>query len=121
MTLWANVVAGFVTEIVVGDQSPGAGWTDCTNASPAVSVGAAFDGTNFTAAKPQQITATQFLNRIPPAVLPVLWSTPQTGILLLTLAAASMIDLTDPNVQAGINGLVPSILTSAQAAAILDH
>lgn len=71
--------------------------------------------------KPQQITATQFLNRIPPAVLPVLWSTPQTGVLLITLAAANMIDLTDPAVQAGINGLVPGILTADQAAAILDH
>jgi hypothetical protein len=71
--------------------------------------------------KPQQITATQFLNRIPPAVLPVLWSSPPTGVLLITLAAASMIDLTDPNVQGGINQLVPSVLTIAQAAAILDH
>lgn len=71
--------------------------------------------------KPQQITPTQFLNRIPPAVLPVLWSSPQTGIMLITLAAAQMIDLTDPSVAAGINGLVPGILTADQAAAILDH
>jgi hypothetical protein len=73
------------------------------------------------ATKPQKITATQFLNRIPPAVLPVLWGSPQTGIMLITLAAASMIDLTDPAVQGGINALVPSVLTAAQAAAILDH
>jgi hypothetical protein len=71
--------------------------------------------------KPQSITPTQFLNRIPPAVLPVLWGSPQTGIMLITLAAASMIDLTDPNVAAGINNLVPSVLTAAQASAILDH
>jgi hypothetical protein len=51
----------------------------------------------------------------------VLWSAPATGVLLITLAAANMIDLTDPSVQAGINGLVPGILTTAQAAAILDH
>lgn len=71
--------------------------------------------------KPQQITATQFLNRIPQAVLPVLYGNPQTGVMLITLAAAQMIDLTDPAVQGGINGLVPGILTTAQAAAILDH
>jgi hypothetical protein len=71
--------------------------------------------------KPQSITATAFLNRIPPDVLPVLWGSPQTGIMLITLAAASMIDLTDPAVQGGINNLVPSVLTAAQAEAILDH
>lgn len=71
--------------------------------------------------KPQQITPTAFLNRIPPAVLPVLWGNPQTGIMLITLAAAQMIDLTDPAVAAGINGLVPAVLTADEAAAILDH
>lgn len=76
---------------------------------------------NPVATKPQQITATAFLNRIPPAVLPVLWGNPQTGIMLITLAAAQMIDLTDPSVAAGINGLVPSVLTAQQAATILDH
>jgi len=73
------------------------------------------------ASKPQQVTATQFLNRIPPAVLPVLWGNPQTGIMLIKLAAANMIDLTDVSVQGGINALVPSVLTAAQASAILDH
>lgn len=73
------------------------------------------------ATKPQQITPSQFLNRIPSAVLPVLWGNPQTGIMLLTLAAATMIDLTDPQVQAGINGLVPGVLTAQQAATVLDH
>lgn len=73
------------------------------------------------AGKPQQITATQFLNRIPPAALPVLLSNPQTGVMLITLAAAKTIDLTDPVVAAGINALVPSVFTVAQAAAILDH
>jgi hypothetical protein len=72
-------------------------------------------------AKPQQITATQFLNRMPPAVLPVLWTNAQTGVMLMMLAAATMIDLTDPGVQGGINALVPGILTAAQALAILDH
>lgn len=71
--------------------------------------------------KPQQITATQFLNRFPPAVLPVLYGAPATGVMLITLAAANMIDLTDPAVATGINALVPSVLTAAQAAAILDH
>jgi hypothetical protein len=87
------------------DGAPG--WVDAPAAPPAP--------------KPQQITATAFLNRIPPAVLPVLWGQPATGIMLITLAAASMIDLTDPAVQAGINNLVPSVLTAAQASAILDH
>ena len=77
---------------------------------------------NAMVAKPvTTITPTQFLNRIPPAVLPVLWANPQTGIMLLTLAAATSIDLTDPAVQGGINALVPGILTPQQAAAILDH
>lgn len=72
-------------------------------------------------AKAQQITPSQFLGRIPPAALPTLWSNPQTGVMLLALVAAKMIDLTDPAVQSGINGLVPSVLTADQAAAILDH
>jgi hypothetical protein len=71
--------------------------------------------------KPQQITSSQFINRIPPAVLPVLWGNPQTGIMLIKLAAAGVIDLTDPEVQGGINALVPGTLTADQAAAILDH
>jgi hypothetical protein len=119
--LWAQVAGGVVTEIAANDVSPGAGWYDCTSASPPVSVGAMFNGATFAPAKPQQITATAFLNRIPPAVLPGLYSNPQTGVMLLTLAAANMIDLTDPSVAAGINGLVPATLTPAQAQAILDH
>jgi hypothetical protein len=71
--------------------------------------------------KPRQITPSQFLNRLPPATLPTLFSNPQTGVMLVTLAAATMIDLTDPQVQGGINGLVPSVLTAQQAATVLDH
>jgi hypothetical protein len=41
--------------------------------------------------------------------------------MLVTLAAANMIDLTDPAVAAGINALVPSVLTAQQAATVLDH
>jgi hypothetical protein len=73
------------------------------------------------ASKPQTITATAFLNRIPQDILPVLYANAQTGVMLITLAAAQTIDLTDPQVQGGINALVPEILTADQAAAILDH
>jgi hypothetical protein len=71
--------------------------------------------------KPRSITPSQFLNRLPPATLPTLFSNPQTGVMLVTLAAANMIDLTDPAVAAGINALVPSVLTAQQAATVLDH
>lgn len=71
--------------------------------------------------KPQQITPVQFLARIPPAVLPVLYANPATGVMLITLAAAVSIDLTDSAVAAGINALVPSVLTVEQAAVVLDH
>jgi hypothetical protein len=106
--------SGKVTGIYGGPQPGNASVVDIPDNDPRI---AAF----LAPAKPQQITPTQFLNRLPPAVLPVLWGNPQTGIMLITLAAANMIDLTDPQVQGGINALVPSVLTAAQAAAVLDH
>lgn len=76
--------------------------------------------------KPQQITATAFLNRFTDAERAALataaQSNPQMLLLLITCAAAGTIDLTDPAVQGGINGLVPGVLaTTARASAILDH
>jgi hypothetical protein len=71
--------------------------------------------------KPQRIPSTVFFNRFPPGALNALASSPQTLVLLITCAAAGEIDLTDPEVQAGIEGLVPSVLTEEQAAAIMDH
>jgi hypothetical protein len=105
---------GKVTGVYGGPQPGNGAVTDIPDDDPRV---AAF----LAPVKPQRITATQFLNRLPPAVLPVLAAAPQTLIMLITLAAAGDIDLTDPQVQAGINALVPSVLTAAQAAAVLDH
>jgi hypothetical protein len=111
------IIQNGVVVTMSANAQPGIpGFTEIDDSDPRI---AAF--LSPSAKKPQSITATQFLNRIPPAVLPVLWGNPQTGIMLLTLAAANMIDLTDPQVQGGINALVPSVLTAAQAAAILDH
>lgn len=104
--VWQQFIGTPPAGKVRGTVNGAPGWVDADPVAPA---------------KPQQITSTAFLNRIPPAVLPVLWGSPQTGILLITLAAANVIDLTDPAVAAGINGLVPSVLTAAQASAILDH
>jgi hypothetical protein len=104
---WHTFIATPPDGKVRGTVNGAPGWVDAPAAPPVP--------------KPQSITATAFLNRIPPAVLPVLWGQPATGIMLITLAAASMIDLTDPAVQGGINNLVPTVLTAAQAAAILDH
>jgi hypothetical protein len=119
MAYRAKVENGVVTAVWFADTPLTQAWNDCGAQRP--QIGWAFDGTSYTQPKPQQITATAFLNRIPPAVLPVLWGNPQTGVLLITLAAANMIDLTDPSVIAGINALVPAILTAAQASAILDR
>jgi hypothetical protein len=72
-------------------------------------------------AKPQTLTPAQFLNRFPPAVIGALAANPATLPLLINLAAASVIVLSDPAVQGGINSVVPAFLTAAQAATILDH
>jgi hypothetical protein len=100
---------------VFGLPQPGvAGYSDIADNDPRIAA-------HVAPAKPQRITSTQFLNRLPQAVLPQLTAVPQTLIMLITLAAAGDIDLTDSQVQAGINALVPSVLTAAQAAAVLDH
>jgi hypothetical protein len=106
--------SGKVTGIYGGPQPGNDAVTDIADDDPRI---AAF----MAPAKPQRISSTQFLNRLPPAVLPGLASSPQTLVMLITLAAAGDIDLTDPAVAAGINALVPSVLTAAQAAAIMDH
>jgi len=46
---------------------------------------------------------------------------PQMLQFVVTAAAATRIDLTDPAVQGGVNSLVGTILTADRAAAILDH
>lgn len=135
-TYWCRVQGNVVVEDPV-EIPDGLAITDCY--APPIAAqffqdptrqakqGWTFTGSAFVApgavevSKPQSITATQFLNRIPQQILPVLYSNPQTGVMLITLAAAQMIDLTDPQVQGGINALVPDILTADQAAAILDH
>jgi hypothetical protein len=77
-------------------------------------------------AKPQIITSTAFLNRFTnderTALSGAAMSNPQMLLLLITLAAAGNVDLGDPSVQAGVNGLVPGVLaTPTRAAEILDH
>jgi hypothetical protein len=115
MMAWVQIDGGGkVTGIYGGPQPNIAGVTSIPDNDARV---VAF----LTPGKPQRITSTQFLNRLPPAVLPGLTANPQTLIMLITLAAAGDIDLTDPAVAAGINALVPSVLTAAQAAAALDH
>lgn len=80
----------------------------------------------FVPGKPQQITATQFLNRFTPqeqgALATSAQDSPQMLLLLITLAAAGNVDLTDSSVQSGVQGLVTSgILPQARANAIMDH
>jgi hypothetical protein len=105
---------GKVTAIYGGNQPGISGCAEIADNDPRL---AAF----LAPGKPQRVSSTQFLNRLPQSVLPGLASNPQTLIMLITLAAAGDIDLTDPAVQGGINALVPSVLTAAQAAAVLDH
>jgi hypothetical protein len=116
MALWAHVTAGFVDTLAGYDQAPDDTWV---SAPAGTTVGDSYDGSAFAHVNPSVITSTEFLNRIPPTALTTLWGNAQTGIMLITLAAASMIDLNDPKVKGGINGLVPSVLTAAQALAIL--
>ena len=82
---------------------------------------AAFDAT----AKPQTLTSTQFLSRFTDAerssVFTAAMGSPQMLQFVVTAAAATRIDLTDPAVQGGVNSLVGTILTADRAAAILDH
>ena len=82
---------------------------------------AAFD----TTAKPQSLTSTQFLSRFTDAerssVFTAAMGSPQMLQFVVTAAAATRIDLTDPAVAAGVNSLVGTILTADRAAAILDH
>ena len=103
--------SGKVTGIYGGPQPDNDAVTEIADDDPRI---AAFMA-------PKRITSTQFLARMPQAVLPTLAASPSTLVLLITLAAAGDIDLADPAVIAGINGLVPSLLTAQQAAAVLDR
>lgn len=69
--------------------------------------------------RPSTITSTAFINRFSPTELGMLAGSPATLLLLITCAAAGRIDLNDADVQAGVNGLVPSVLTSERATAVL--
>jgi hypothetical protein len=65
------------------------------------------------------VTATAFLNRFTGPELAMLAGSPATLLLLITCAAAGQVDLSDAAVIAGVNGLVPAVLTSDRAATIL--
>jgi hypothetical protein len=121
MKAWASIENGVTTGVWHSDAVPSAfgTWVDCGDMPPAL--GSTWNGSAFATAKPQRITSTQFLARLPQTVLPTLAASPSTLVLLITLAAAGDIDLADPEVSGGINSLVPSLLTAAQAAAVLDH
>jgi hypothetical protein len=121
MKAWASIENGVTTGVWHSDVVPSTSgtWVDCGDTPPAL--GSTWNGTAFATAKPQKITSMQFLARLPQAVLPTLAASPSTLVLLITLAAAGDIDLADPAVIAGINGLVPSLLTAQQAAAVLDR
>jgi hypothetical protein len=75
--------------------------------------------------KPQSIPATAFLNRFSLTAKTMLFAAagrdPNMLQLVVTAAAAGIINLADPDVQAGVNSLVPAILTAPEAAIILDH
>ena len=76
-------------------------------------------------AKPQRVTGTEFINRFTPseqqALATAALSDRNMLLMMIRLAAAGDVDLNDPDVQAGVNGLVGSVLTAPRAAAILDH
>lgn len=114
--------------------NPALAWADITAVNPAPQPGWWASQVNaawvFAAPMPPTppppnpvLMATAFLNRITPqeqaALASAAMTQPQMLLWLINMAAATSIDLTDPAVQAGVNGLVPTVLTSARAAAIL--
>jgi hypothetical protein len=121
MSVWAQVVSGTVTVLMVQNTSPGAGWENCDSVNPLPLPGSTYVNGVYTPPKPRQITATQFLTRFPPGAVAAMTASPQNQALLIMCAASISIDLTDPNVQGGINSLVPVLITQPQADAILDH
>jgi hypothetical protein len=77
-------------------------------------------------AKPQSVTGSQFINRFTPteqgALATAAQGNPQMLVMMISMAAAGSISLTDPQVVAGVMGLVNSgMLTQTRALTILDH
>jgi hypothetical protein len=114
---YVQLDGGKVTAIYGGPQPGLTGCADVADDDPALLAFLAAQNP----AKPQQITPTAFLTRFPPGVVQALFANDQTGAFLIMCAASGSIDLTDPKVQGGVNGLVPAFLTQTQAFAILDH
>jgi hypothetical protein len=111
--------SGKVTAIYGGNQPGISGCTDVADNDPRI---AAF----LTGGKPQRITGSQFINRFTPleqmALATAAMGNPQMMLFMISMAAAGTIDLTDPAVAAGVNGLVGNVIAnSARAAAVLDH
>ncbi len=75
--------------------------------------------------KPQVLSSTEFFNRFTTdertAIFSAAQASPQMLQFVVTAAAATSIDLTDPSVQGGVNSLIGTILTAPRASAILDH
>lgn len=99
-------------------------WASFLTGQPAGKVLGAVDGAPAWVDAPAEdkspiVSATAFLNRFTAPELAMLAGSPSTLLLLITCAAAGHIDLSDAAVQAGVNGLVPSILTSDRATTIL--
>jgi hypothetical protein len=121
MAVFANVVGGVVSKVAVAFASPGDGWELCGPDNPIPQVGSTYANGVYIPPKPKQISATQFLTRFPPGAIAAMTASPQNQALLIMCAASGSVDLTDPTVQGGINGLVPIVITQPQADAILDH
>lgn len=99
---WASFLTGQPDGKVLGSVNDAPAWVDAP-----------------VAAKSPVISATAFLNRFTAPELAALAGSPATLLLLITCAAAGQVDLSDTAVKAGVNGLVPAILTSNRAATIL--
>lgn len=118
-----------VTSVWVSDITPpGSQWLDAGDADPPPSVGAVYNPSThvFTPVKPSQITGSAFINRFTlPEQIAISTAASrgnaQMMLMLIRLAAASIVDLTDPEVQAGVQGLVGGILTQDRATAILEY
>ena len=126
MTTWAlldtdNAVTGFWQADVM-PATPGP-WVLCAVPPPAL--GAHWNGTIFTPGKPQKITGSEFINRFSLQEQVALATAAQGNanmlLMMIRLAAAGEVDLTDPEVVTGVYGLVGGVLTAPRAAQILDH
>lgn len=121
----AIVVNGVVTNIIeVESLTDWPGAIDAGNAGPGWTfAGGVFTPPNTVPIVALPITATQFLalftDQERMAIVTGAQSNPQLMLLLITMASASSIDMTDPAVRAGLQSLVPGVLSQARVTEIL--